>query len=72
MSPEGDFAFCKEGTGEVTGGVSHGITFTVDVSLREAKPEDDKQYRRTGAEPVQWSPGVLGSIDKSPGEDCGQ
>lgn len=72
MSLQGDSAFCEEGTCEVTRSVSHGITFTVDLRFREAKPEDDEQYRRTGAEPVQWSPGVLGGVDKSPGEDGGQ
>lgn len=72
MSLESNFAFCEEGTGEATGRVSDGITFAVDLRLREAEPEDDNQYRRTGAEPKKWSPGVLGRVDQSPREDGGQ
>lgn len=72
MSPEGDFAFCDKGTCDVTGGLSHGLPFTVHVRFGKAESEDDEQYRRTGGEPVIWSPAVRSGIDKRSRKDGGQ
>ena len=62
VSLQSDFPFHDEGPAFAAVGIADFCTFNVRLGFREHKAEGDDQNWWTGAEPVEWTPGVAGSV----------